>query len=62
MSINVIREEILESAHDESRRLHRNEAVFKVLTAIVTEAGFLTNPQWCPLQFKDGRIGCAIEG
>jgi hypothetical protein len=62
MSINVIREEILESAHDELRRLHRSEAVFKVLTSIVTEAGFLTNPQWSPLHFKDRRTGCAIEG
>jgi hypothetical protein len=62
MSIDSIREEVLEVAHSEAGGLHRSEAIFRVLTSIVTDAGFLTNPQWSPLQFKDGRLSCSIEG
>lgn len=62
MSIDSIREEVFEIAHSEGDGLHRSEAVFRILTSIITEAGFLTNPQWSPLQFRNGRINCSIAG
>lgn len=63
MSVDAyLREEIREIAHSAGDEQLRTAAVFHALAGIVAEAGFLTNPQWTPLRFKDGRQNCAIDG
>ena len=62
MSIDDIRMEIYEAANDAGGGLHRGEAIFRTLAGIVTDAGFLTNPQWAPLRFRNGRQTCSLEG
>jgi hypothetical protein len=62
MSIESIRQEIHETAISIEGGLHRDEAVFKTLSAIVADAGFLTNPQYTPIRFKVGRNCFAIDG
>lgn len=62
MNIDDIRAEILEEANKESGGLHRSEAIFRTLTGIMLDAGFLTNPQWAPIRFKAGRTSCSVEG
>jgi hypothetical protein len=62
MSIDAIRQSIHEAANESGEGLHRAEAVFRTLAGIVTDAGFLTNPQWAPLRFRQGRLACSLEG
>ena len=62
MNIEDIRSEILELANEEAGGLHRTEAIFRTLTGIMLDAGFLTNPQWAPIRFKVGRTSCSIQG
>lgn len=62
MSIDDIRNEIYDVANESSGGRHRTEAIFTVLSGIMLDAGFLTNPQWCPVRFKHGRTACAIDG
>ena len=62
MSIDSIRQEIYETANSIEGGLHRDEAVFRTLSTIVADAGFLTNPQYTPIRFKIGRNPFAIDG
>jgi len=62
MSIESIRQEIHEAAISIEGGLHRDEAMFRTLSAIVADAGFLTNPQYTPIRFKVGRNHFAIDG
>ena len=62
MSIDSIRQEIYETANSIEGGLHRDEAIFRSLSTIVADAGFLTNPQYTPIRFKIGRNPFAIDG
>lgn len=62
MSIENIRERIHEIALAEGEGLHRDEAIFRTLTEIVAEAGFLTSPQWTPARWKADGHQCSVEG
>jgi hypothetical protein len=62
MSIESIRQEIYDTANSVKGGLHRNEAIFRTISGIIADAGFLTNPQYSPIRFKVGRNNFAIDG
>ncbi len=62
MSIDAIRQEVYELGNSEGEGLHRSEAIFRALSGIVADAGFLTNPQWSPMRFKWGKVQCSVDG
>jgi len=62
MSIDTIRQEIHDEANPSEGGLHRNDAIFRVLSGIVADAGFLTNPRYTPLSFRVGRNTFSVDG